>query len=69
MDIQLPLMDGIEITRRLRRDARLATTPIIALTALAMAGDRERCLQAGATAYLSKPVHLPELAALMARLL
>ena len=69
MDIQLPGLDGLEVTRRLRRDPRFGATPIIALTALAMLGDRERCLQAGATAYLSKPLHLPELAVLMERLL
>ncbi len=61
MDIQMPAMDGLEAMRRLRSDVRFASTPIIALTALAMPGDRERCLEAGATEYMSKPVSLKEL--------
>ena len=61
MDIQMPELNGLEATRRIRADAKLSTTPIIALTALAMAGDRERCLDAGANEYLSKPVSLKEL--------
>jgi len=61
MDIQMPAMDGLEAIRRLRRDPDFAATPIISLTALAMSGDRERCLQAGANEYLSKPVSLKQL--------
>jgi len=61
MDIQMPNMDGLEAMRRLRADLDFRTVPIIALTALAMRGDRERCLAAGATDYLAKPVSLKKL--------
>ena len=63
MDVQLPGADGVETLARLRDDERTATTPVIALTAQAMHGDRERFLAAGFDAYLSKPVDILELVA------
>jgi CheY-like chemotaxis protein len=56
LDIQLPELDGYEVARRLRSEARLAAVPIVAVTSFAMAGDRERILAAGCTAYLEKPI-------------
>ena len=70
LDVQMPGMDGFEVTRALRSqpNRQLARVPIVALTALAMPGDRERCLMAGMTEYLTKPVRLAELTALVQRL-
>jgi CheY-like chemotaxis protein len=69
MDVQMPVMDGLEAIRQLRADPRFATVPIIALTAMAMPGDRDRCLGAGATGYVSKPISVKDLAELIRKLL
>ena len=61
MDVQLPGIDGVEALARLRGDARTASIPVLALTAQAMHGDRERFLAAGFADYLSKPVEIAEL--------
>ena len=59
-DIALPGMDGVEVLKRLRGIGRLDYLPVIAVTSHAMTGDRERFLDAGFDAYLSKPIHDPE---------
>lgn len=69
MDVMMPEMDGIETTRRIREQLELKDIPIIALTALAMAGDRERCLEAGMNDYMSKPVKLKELLSIIEKYL
>jgi CheY-like chemotaxis protein len=65
MDVQMPRMDGMEATRKLRSEQNFRYTPIIALTALAMPNDRERCLEAGMDEYVSKPVNLKALIMIM----
>jgi len=70
MDIQMPVMDGLEATRRLKADPATRDIPVLAVSALAMTGDRERILEAGCDGYLAKPVdpaQLLQLVALMAR--
>lgn len=65
MDIMMPVMDGYETIRRIRQAGSYEATPIIALTAKAMKGDREKCLDAGANDYISKPMKLDQLLSAM----
>ena len=67
MDIQLPDIDGVEALDRLRADERFSSVPVLALTAQAMEGDRERFLAAGFDGYLSKPVNIAEFVATVKR--
>jgi CheY-like chemotaxis protein len=67
MDVMMPEMDGYEAMEEIRKNARWRETPIIALTAKAMKGERARCLEAGATDYLPKPVDSERLLATIAR--
>jgi two-component system cell cycle response regulator DivK len=69
MDMQLPKISGIEVTKKLRQMPVFSHTPIIALTAYAMRGDKERFLQAGCNAYLSKPISTRELPIIIDRML
>jgi len=69
MDMQLPRMSGIEVTKRLRQMPVFSHTPIIALTAYAMRGDKERFLEAGCDAYLSKPISTRELPGIIDKML
>lgn len=69
LDLQMPVRNGYEVLSELRQDSRYATLPIIALTASAMQGDREKALAAGFTAYLTKPVTLSDLRNEVKRLL
>lgn len=57
MDIQLPGIDGLEATRRIRESEDVGKTPIVALTSYAMVGDREKALNAGCTGYIEKPIN------------
>lgn len=69
LDLQMPTLDGFGALAKIRSDARFADLPIVALTANAMQGDREKALAAGFTSYISKPVTLSVLRAELARLL
>jgi two-component system cell cycle response regulator DivK len=69
MDVQLPKVSGIEATRTLRGEPATANTPIIAITSFALAGDEEKAMAAGATAYMAKPYSPRDLLGLIRRLL
>jgi two-component system, cell cycle response regulator DivK len=69
MDVQLPKVSGIEATRVLRGEPATANTPIIAITSFALAGDEEKAIAAGATAYMAKPYSPRDLLGLIRRLL
>ncbi|MGD1808969.1 PAS domain S-box protein [Dapis sp. BLCC M126] len=68
MDIQMPKLDGLEAMRQIRQDSAIKDIPIIAITALAMAGDQKKCLDAGATDYISKPIRLRELTTMIEKI-
>jgi CheY-like chemotaxis protein len=65
MDIMMPEMDGYETTQKIRRENKNSNLPIIAVTAKAMKGDRQKCLEAGASDYITKPVKIDQLLSLM----
>jgi len=69
MDVRLPKMNGLEVTRRLKEKPAFIHIPVIALTAYAMKGDKEKAIEAGCDAYLSKPVNTHELSRLVAEML
>ena len=69
MDLNLPGMTGFEVTKKLRKLPGLSQTPIIALTAYAMRGDREKAIEAGCDGYISKPIDTRQLPAIVAEML
>lgn len=69
MDVQLPKMSGLEVTRRLKENPAFSHIPVIALTAYAMKGDKEKVIEAGCDTYLSKPVNTRELRRVVAEML
>jgi CheY-like chemotaxis protein len=69
LDLHMPGLDGFGVIEEIRRDERLSATPVMALTASAMQGDREHALEAGFTSYLAKPIQLSNLRKEVARLL
>ncbi len=69
MDIRLPKMNGLEVTRKLRENPAFSHTPIVGLTAYAMKGDKERIIESGCDAYLSKSINTRELPGMIAEML
>ena len=65
MDIMMPEMDGYETTQKIRREHKNSTLPIIAVTAKAMKGDRQKCIEAGASDYITKPLKIDQLLSLI----
>ena len=69
MDMMMPEMDGYEAIGKMKSNTMLQKIPVIAITAQAMTGDREKCLEAGADGYISKPVNVDELLVLLKKLI
>ena len=69
MDIMMPEMDGYETTQKIRREHKNTTLPIIAVTAKAMKGDREKCIEAGASDYITKPLKIDQLVHVLCQVL
>jgi len=69
MDIQLPKVNGLDVTKKLRKTPEFKNTPIVAITAYAMKGDREKAIEAGCNAYLPKPINTRELPGMIAAML
>ncbi len=69
MDVQLPKLSGLEVTRRIRSDPDLAAIPVIAITSFALSGDDRRALEAGCNAYIAKPFRPRELLEMIRRLI
>jgi two-component system cell cycle response regulator DivK len=68
MDMMMPDMDGYEAIRKMKENKKLQNLPVIAVTAQAMTGDKERCIAAGASGYISKPINVDELLTLINKL-
>ena len=69
MDMMMPFMDGYEAIAKMKEDQELKNIPVVAVTAQAMVGDRERCIEAGAVGYVSKPVNVDSLIKLLDHLI
>ena len=69
MDMMMPEMDGYEAIKKMKSDAAMNSIPVVAITAQAMTGDREKCLEAGADGYISKPVDVTQLVKLLNQLM